>query len=106
MIAFTDAQRSSAADQIQAYGASLAGIERVDAEQYADLALAAVVEEVADILRLLMDSRMVHHECEDCWYSCRLAGGCNENDGPETECTCGADKWNARLDAVLAGWAS
>jgi hypothetical protein len=52
---------------------------------------------------LLRDSKRKHRYCEDSWYSCpKSEDGCaNENEG--TDCNCGADEWNARIDAHLAG---
>lgn len=53
-------------------------------------------------LALLSESKQAHHECEDRWYSCPKAdGGCaDDRRGPE--CDCGADEWNAKVDAALA----
>ena len=49
----------------------------------------------------LRNAKISHRECEDCWYSCPLSaeGCCDER---QTECTCGADKHNAAIDAALA----
>jgi hypothetical protein len=45
--------------------------------------------------------RLTHHVCEDTWYSCpKSAEGCA--DDRQTDCNCGADEQNARLDALLA----
>ncbi len=39
---------------------------------------------------------------EDCWYSCPKSGHCCNDTKPKDECDCGADAWNAKLDALLA----
>ena len=49
----------------------------------------------------LKRSKREHHICEDCWYSCPLsAEGCC--DDYQVECNCGAEQWNAEVDALLA----
>lgn len=44
--------------------------------------------------------KLVHHICEDCWYSCPLSkeGCCDDR---ETECNCGATAHNAKVDALI-----
>lgn len=51
--------------------------------------------------RVLQKCRIGHYYCEDSWYSCPQAeGGCaDDRRGPA--CDCGADKWNARVDAAI-----
>lgn len=46
--------------------------------------------------------RVPHYECEDCWYSCPKSteGTCNDVKGPE--CDCGAEKYNAYIEALEA----
>lgn len=45
--------------------------------------------------------RRHHHvEDQDCWYSCPKSGQCCNN-GAGTECNCGADSDNARLDRII-----
>lgn len=48
----------------------------------------------------LLAAKIPHYTCEDCWYSCPLSeeGCCDKR---ETECTCGAEKHNAAIDAAL-----
>ena len=55
---------------------------------------------------LLREARRPHYYCDDPWYSCPKAEGgcCDESAG--TECRCGADEWNARIDAALGATAS
>jgi len=49
---------------------------------------------------LVQLARREHHYCEDSWYSCPKAeGGCS-NDSAGSECDCGADKHNAKVDAL------
>ena len=55
-----------------------------------------------DIVHELEKLRISHYQnYEDCWYSCPKSpdGCCNDNAGDE--CTCGADKHNAKLDEIL-----
>lgn len=56
-----------------------------------------------DALRAaLVYLRRSHHSCEDDWYSCpKSEDGC-ANDSEGDECNCGADKYNAKIDAALA----
>lgn len=55
---------------------------------------ASDVVELANILNLLAESRREHHDCA----ASMMIDGDDLNDYP---CTCGADEWNARVDAVL-----
>jgi hypothetical protein len=47
-------------------------------------------------------ARREHYYCEDSWYSCPKAEGGCANDAEGGECNCGADKHNAKVDALLA----
>ena len=47
-------------------------------------------------------ARRKHYYCEDSWYSCPKAEGGCANDAEGGECNCGADKHNAKVDALLA----
>src|SRR2546430_2375640 len=80
--------------------------------------IAAIVATFAEpLMALLQESKREHYHCDDSWYCC---GKCTHQDhvlhegeylsshGGEAArtsgaCNCGADKWNARVDAVLAG---
>lgn len=55
-----------------------------------------------NIIAELEKLHISHYYCDDGWYSCpKHPEGCaNEDEG--TECNCGADKHNARLDTVIA----
>lgn len=54
-----------------------------------------------DVLALLKDSKRGHVYCDDSWYSCPQAeDGCSD-DSKGDKCDCGADDWNARVDALL-----
>jgi hypothetical protein len=65
-----------------------------------------------ELRKLLFESRRTHRHCEDSWYCCAK---CNNADHGELEghdgesprvqgvCNCGAEAWNARVDAVLEG---
>lgn len=55
------------------------------------------------IERLAKLARRGHYYCEDGWYSCPLAEeGCADDSIDKTKCNCGADKINAKIDAILA----
>lgn len=55
------------------------------------------------LIEALRELRIKHYvNDEDCWYSCPASGECcNENAG--SECNCGADKHNVKVDALIAG---
>jgi hypothetical protein len=57
--------------------------------------------EIAQLREALEASRMPHYTCDDKWYSCPKApDGClDRSEG--SECNCGADAHNARIDAAL-----
>ncbi len=65
------------------------------------LTLAKCDDEIDRLRALLLKSKRAHRYCEDPWYSCPKAeDGCaDEREG--TECNCGADEWNAQIDAAL-----
>lgn len=51
---------------------------------------------------LLLESKRQHYRCDDAWYSCPMdEEGCSDT-SKEKECDCGADDWNAKVDAALA----
>lgn len=83
---------------------------------------AAIIATFAEpLMTLLRDSKREHHHCEDSWYCCgkcscscmHLGDDSHEHDEdcwPSTHsertsgvCNCGADAWNTRVEAVLAG---
>ena len=55
-----------------------------------------------DVIKEVLSLKRQHNYCEDSWYSCPKAedGCCNEFQG--TECNCGADKENEKIDAIVA----
>jgi hypothetical protein len=55
-----------------------------------------------ELIAFLVEAKRGHYYCEDCWYSCPKAaeGCCDESQG--TDCNCGADEWNAKVDAMIA----
>lgn len=78
----------------------LRGHLREGAEQ--DLAYARIAANAyPKLVAALKESRRAHDQCEDCWYSCPKSpeGCCNELAGDD--CTCGADEYNAGVDALL-----
>jgi hypothetical protein len=57
----------------------------------------------AALERLLSLAKMGHYYCEDSWYSCPLAeGGCANDSYEKDECSCGASRRNAEVDAIAA----
>jgi hypothetical protein len=51
---------------------------------------------------LLIESKRPHLVCDgDCWYSCPASGECCNEKRSRTECDCGANEWNAKVDAIL-----
>jgi hypothetical protein len=86
--------------------------------------IATIIATFAEpLVALLRDARREHYHCDDSWYCCgkcthsdhiyRVEGEWQEGDEyPLSEgfagrvkgrCTCGADAWNARVGAALAG---
>ena len=58
-------------------------------------------ELAALVAGVLAPFHIPHDYCEDSWYSCPMAEeGCA--DDSKHGCTCGADKFNAELDAASA----
>jgi len=47
-------------------------------------------------------ARRKHYTCEDSWYSCPQSEGGSANEHAGTECDCGADEHNAKVDAICA----
>lgn len=45
--------------------------------------------------------RLKHHEGSDCWYSCPKSGESCKDHADKTECDCGADENNAKLDEII-----
>ena len=55
-----------------------------------------------DAIALLRQAKRNHYHCDDCWYTCpKHEDGCCNDDKPKDVCDCGADEWNAKVDAVL-----
>ena len=63
-----------------------------------DMEVAIAMDVVKEILLL----KQSHYECEDSWYSCPLSreGTCNEFQ-ERGVCNCGAEKHNAKVDAIV-----
>lgn len=60
--------------------------------------------DAAEIVRLreaLSRCKRGHYYCEDSWYSCPLAEGGCANDSKAAVCDCGAEAFNAEIDAML-----
>ena len=47
-------------------------------------------------------ARRKHYTCEDSWYNCPQSPDGSANDNAGTECDCGADEHNAKVDAICA----
>lgn len=62
-------------------------------------------ETIAQLRGLLLESKRKHYLADwDHWYSCPKAeGGCGDPQWDKDECNCGADDWNAKVDAALVG---
>jgi hypothetical protein len=69
-------------------------------------------ERISQLESLIHESKREHYHCDDSWYCC---GQCvhadhfldkgevlGKHDCRPTECNCGADAWNARVDALLS----
>jgi hypothetical protein len=58
----------------------------------------ATIQQLRDALA---KARREHYSCEDCWYSCPKSddGCCDDSKGDD--CDCGADAFNALIDALL-----
>ncbi len=50
----------------------------------------------------LLESKRKHYYCGDSFYSCPKTLDEYGNVDPDTQCSCGADDWNAKVDAELA----
>lgn len=58
--------------------------------------------EGGEIVAFLKEAKRGHYYCEDCWYSCPKAPeGCCDDQKPKNVCDCGADEWNAKVDAMI-----
>jgi hypothetical protein len=56
---------------------------------------------IAQLEAALRGAKTTHTTCDDGWYSCPLSEeGCL--DKRETDCTCGAEKHNAAIEAALS----
>lgn len=67
-------------------------------------ALEAERSRVAALEALALASMRRHKTCEDAWYSCAAATGddaCSDDSRRGQPCDCGADKWNARVAALI-----
>jgi hypothetical protein len=52
-------------------------------------------------LETLKNSRQTHYYCEDTWYSCpKHEDGC-ANDSQGSECNCGSDSANLKIDKTI-----
>jgi len=50
-------------------------------------------------------ARRKHYTCEDTWYNCPQSEEGSANDCAGVDCNCGADKHNAKVDAICAALA-
>lgn len=58
-----------------------------------------------DLAARLEAAKRRHYYCEDSWYSCPLdPDGCADDSAPKNRCNCGADAFNAKIDAALAAY--
>lgn len=64
--------------------------------------VAWLVRAVDELRDTLIASKIEHLIVEgDCWFSCPKSGESCRDDQVKTECDCGADAHNARIDATL-----
>lgn len=55
----------------------------------------------AEIIAFIESRRRSHYYCEDSWYSCpKAVDGCADEEQGDA-CNCGANQWNAEIDAML-----
>lgn len=89
------------------------GVPHVPRQRHENRIAAIIATFAEPLVALLKESRREHHHCDDSWYCC---GKCKSedhcgitltsHDAPKRRagvCDCGADAWNARVDAALAG---
>ena len=55
-----------------------------------------------DIIKELESLRRSHYHCEDGWYNYPAHPDGSLNPEEDTECNCGADEYNAKLDEIIA----
>lgn len=87
--------------------------------------VAAVIATFAEpLINLLREAKRQHYHCDDSWYCCgKCSCNCRWMSAPDHEhdeacypeshageaarlngiCNCGADEWNAKIDAALRG---
>jgi len=67
-------------------------------------------QKIEQLTELLRESKRGHHHCDDSWYCCPKCDSPDHPGGPPSlgaertgkdECDCGADEWNAKVDAAL-----
>ncbi len=62
--------------------------------------VAAALARIDELEAHVVASKRAHHNSDDPWYSCPLASdGCADHS--KVGCDCGADRWNARIDALM-----
>lgn len=94
------------------------------AQEASEARVAAIIATFAQpLLELVQASRRGHYHCDDSWYCCgKCTCSCTDSHEHDSDCypashdgeaarttgvcNCGADAWNARVDAALAGSAT
>lgn len=67
----------------------------------ADRAIDAALARIDELEAFIVGSKRSHFNCDDPWYSCPLSSeGCA--DDSKVGCDCGADRWNSKIDALMA----
>ena len=61
-----------------------------------------LADRIEELERALRKSLRQHYYCEDSWYSCPMHPDGSANGYLGNECNCGADDWNAYVNALLA----
>ena len=75
--------------------------QRVYDADEVDAARAKDAAEIARLREALSRCKRGHYYCEDSWYSCPLAEGGCADDSKAAVCDCGAEAFNAEIDAML-----
>jgi len=58
-------------------------------------------DQIEKLQAVLVKSKRAHYYCEDPWYSCPKAlDGCLDESAGK-DCNCGADEFNAEIDAAM-----
>ena len=54
-----------------------------------------------DLLEKVKKLKKAHYECEDRWYSCPKSGSCADDSLDGSDCNCGTDMDNEKIDEII-----